>query len=144
MPRQPRSLLGDGAYHVVSRGVARSVIYPEADDFAMFIRLLGTVIRLFRWTHHAFCLMPNHYHLVFESSRVDLSNGMHRLNFLYAQGFNHRYERVGHLFQNRFGVRMVEGDHHLANVCAYVLDNPVRAGLTATAEEWPWSSARAG
>jgi putative transposase len=67
---------------------------------------------------------------------------MHRLNGLYAQGFNNRYERSGHLFQNRFGARLIDDDRKLENVCAYVLDNPVRAGLTATAEGWPWSSAR--
>jgi REP element-mobilizing transposase RayT len=121
--------------------VARSLIYRENGDFAMFVRLLATVVRRFRWKQHAFCLMPNHYHLVVESSQGDLSNGMHRLNGLYAQGFNDRYERVGHLFQNRFGARLIEGDHHLATVCAYVLDNPVRAGLSPTAEDWPWSSA---
>jgi putative transposase len=142
MPRQPRTLLGDGIFHVTARGVARMVIYRDLDDFRQFVQLLAAVVLRFRWRRRAFCLMPNHYHLVVESTRCDLSDGMHRLNGLYAQGFNDRYERSGHLFQNRFGARLIEHDRQLENVCAYVLDNPVRAGLTATAEDWPWSSAR--
>jgi putative transposase len=142
MPRQPRTLLGDGVFHVNARGVARMVIYRDLDDFSQFVKLLGAVVLRFRWRRHAYCLMPNHYHLVLESTRCDLSAGMHRLNGLYAQGFNDRYERSGHLFQNRFGARLIDDDRQLATVCAYVLDNPVRAGLTATAEDWPWSSAR--
>lgn len=141
MPRQPRHLLGDGIFHVTARGVARALIFLEHDDFRTFVRLFAGVVERFRWQSHAFCLMPNHYHLVIETSRGQLSDGMHRLNGLYAQGFNDRYERVGHLFQNRFGARRINDDCHLATVCAYVLDNPVRAGLSATAEDWPWSSA---
>jgi putative transposase len=142
MPRQPRSLLGDGIFHVTARGVARMVIYRDLDDFSQFVHLLASVVPRFCWRRHAFCLMPNHYHLVVESTRRNLSDGLHRLNGLYAQGFNHRYERSGHVFQNRFGARLIEGERQLGNVCAYVLDNPVRAGLTATAEDWPWSSDR--
>jgi putative transposase len=142
MPRQPRTLLGDGIFHVTARGVARMVIYRDLDDFRQFVKLLGAVVQRFRWRTHAYCLMPNHYHVVVESTRCDLSDGMHRLNGLYAQGFNHRYERSGHVFQNRFGARLIDDDRQLGNVCAYVLDNPVRAGLTPTAEDWPWSSAR--
>src|SRR5687768_457095 len=108
MPRQPRSLLGDGVFHVTARGVARSLLFRDHADFSVFGSLLASVVERFRWTCHAYCLMPNHYHLVVATARLDLSRGMHRLNFLYAQGFNDRYERTGHLFQNRFGARLIE------------------------------------
>lgn len=143
MPRQPRCLLGDGIFHVISRGVARTVIFRDSDDYRGFVRLFAAVVDRFLWSDHAYCLMPNHYHLVIQAKRVRLSNGMHRLNGLYAQGFNDRYERAGHLFQNRFGARLIEDERYLAGACAYVLNNPVRAGLVETAEEWPWSSAGA-
>ncbi len=139
MARQPRKLLGDGVFHAIARGVARTVIFCERDDFVCFLGLFEAVLRRFPWKVHAYCLMPNHYHLVTETTQLDLSAGMHRLNGLYAQGFNGRYERSGHLFQNRFGVRKIEGEEHLADVCDYVLDNPVRAGLCDRAEDWPWS-----
>ena len=63
---------------------------------------------------------------------------MHGLNFRYAQRFNERHDRVGHLFQGRFGARAVEGDEHFHAVGAYVLDNAVRAGLCASRDEWRW------
>jgi putative transposase len=90
------------------------VIYRDLDDFSQFVKLLGAVVLRFRWRRHAYCLMPNHYHLILESTRCDLSDGMHRLNGLYAQGFNDRYERSGHLFQNRFGARLIDDDRRLA------------------------------
>ena len=76
--------------------------------------------------------MPNHFHLVVLCALERLTRGMHFLNFRYAQRFNERHDRVGHLFQSRFGARSVEGDEHLHDVCEYVLDNAVRAGLCAT------------
>ncbi len=87
--------------------------------------------------------MGNHFHLVLEATRNDLSGGMHRLNGVYAQSFNACYDRVGHLFQNRFGVRVVESDRGLAGTCRYVFDNPVRAGFCEQPEDWPWSGGRA-
>ena len=124
---------------MTARGVARSLLFRERSDFAVFVRLLASVADRFRWGCHAYCLMPNHYHLVVKALRVDLSRGMHRLNFLYAQGFNHRYERTGHLFQNRFGARLIDSEEYLADACAYVRMNPVRAGLCCEADDWPWS-----
>jgi putative transposase len=64
---------------------------------------------------------------------------MHSLNFRYAQRFNERHDRVGHLFQERFGARAVEGDEHFENVCEYVLNNPVAAGLCTAIDDWQWS-----
>jgi hypothetical protein len=62
----------------------------------------------------------------------------HSLNGLYARWFNDRYERTGHLFERRFGAKPVEGDRQLFNTAEYVFDNPVRAGLCASRQEWPW------
>jgi putative transposase len=139
MARQPRGLLGDGIFHVTARGVARSALFLDCADFGGFAALLASVVERFRWRCHAYCLMPNHYHLVVETPRVKLSRGMHRLNFLYAQSFNDRYDRVGHLFQNRFGARLIESSEYLDDACTYVRMNPVRAGLCRSADDWPWS-----
>ena len=139
MARQPRHLLVDGFFHITARGVARMTIYRDEDDFTWFLRLLGAVVPRFAWQRHAYCLMPNHYHLVLKATVNDLSRGMQRLNSLYAQGFNQRYERTGHLFQNRFGARMIDSEDYLEDACEYVINNPVRAELCATASEWPWS-----
>ena len=139
VPRRPRYLLGDGTYHVTARGVARSEIYLDDGDYRAFVVLLRDAVERFAWTVRAFCLMPNHYHLVVSTPRLELSTGMHRLNCLYAMTFNKRYERPGHLFQNRFDARVVEGERHARQVCRYVVDNPVRARLVERREDWPWS-----
>ena len=138
VPRRPRHFLGDGTYHVTARGVARSSIFLDDDDYRAFVVLLREAAGRFEWTTRAFCLMPNHYHLVIAATREKLSRGMHRLNFLYAQRFNHRYDRPGHLFQNRFDARAIEGERHARAVCGYVVNNPVRARLCRDRRHWPW------
>jgi putative transposase len=132
-------MLGDGTYHVTARGVARSDIFLDNMDYRSFLEQFRDVAERFDWRTLAFCLMPNHYHLVLTAPRERLSWGMHRLNCLYAMRFNRRYARDGHLFQNRFDARLVEGDRHARNVCEYVVRNPVRAGLCADWRDWPWS-----
>jgi putative transposase len=88
----------------------------------------------------AYCLMPNHFHLVVACDLGDLSSAMHHLNGTYAQRFNRRHERTGHLFEGRFGVRVIDDEAYLNEVCAYVLANPVRAGLCESVDDWPWSA----
>ena len=139
MPRVPRRELPDGIYHVTSRGVARSAIARDVLDYSALRAQVRDVIRRFAWKLFAYCLMPNHYHLIVEAERELLSAGMHRLNFLHAQRFNRRYNRDGHLFQNRYGALVIESPEHLVTAIVYVLDNPVRAGLCERAADWRWS-----
>jgi putative transposase len=138
MPRIARSSLPDGIFHVTARGNAREVIFRDGIDFADFERQLFRVRDYFDWTLHAYCLLPNHYHLIVETSRVDLSTGMQRLNGRYAQSFNERYERVGHVFQNRFKSFVIESEEHFVRALAYVGANPVEAGLCERSDDWPW------
>jgi putative transposase len=140
MARRPRSDLPDGGvFHVTSRGVDEASIFFDAADRRFFLSLFANVVRRFDWHCYAFCLMGTHYHLVTAALRGKLSEGLHRLNGLYAQAFNTRYGRHGHLFGGRFSAWIVEGDDYFANTCEYVLQNPVRAGLCERAEDWPWS-----
>ncbi len=83
--------------------------------------------------------MTTHFHLVVEAPLAAVSTGMHRLNGPYAQRFNKRHGRTGHLFEGRFGVRVIESEEYLAAVCNYVIENPVRAGLCDHPAEWRWS-----
>jgi len=84
--------------------------------------------------------MTNHFHLLFDTPRADLSNGMHRLNSVYATYFNERHGFDGHLFDRRFGSRLVETEEHLIDASRYIAFNPVRAGLCGHPREWRWSS----
>jgi len=126
-------------FHVTTRGVARAAIFVDEDDYAYFHAQLVRVKHRFDWTIHAYCLLPNHYHLIVETTRAELSNGMQRLNGLYAQHFNHRHDRVGHLFQNRFSSYVIESEEHFEQALAYVRANPIEAGLCERVEDWPWA-----
>jgi putative transposase len=144
VPRRPRSLLDSYRFfHVTARGVAASPLFEDDTDRLTFILELAKAAAGFLWTCHAYCLMTTHYHLLLETSRESLSGGMHRLNGLYAQGFNARHGRRGHLFEQRYEAYVVVDDHHFAAASRYILENPVKAGLCERVEDWHWSGGRA-
>jgi REP element-mobilizing transposase RayT len=106
------------------------------------MRLLRDVVQSYRWDCYAFCLMGTHYHVVIAADREALSAGLQRLNGVYAQLFNRRHGRTGHVFGDRFHAWVIADERHVRAACAYVVENPVRAGICATASEWPWSASR--
>jgi REP element-mobilizing transposase RayT len=144
MARIRRTELPDGYFHVFTRGVADTVVFVDTEDRCSFLALLSATARRYRWELHTLCLMTTHYHFVLESARERLSAGMQWLNGVYAQSFNKRYGRHGHLFGGRYGSRVIEDEDYLRAACDYVLLNPVRAGLCDQASEWPWSATRYG
>ena len=137
-----RQDLPDGVFHVTTRGVAREPIFRDDEDRRLFLHLLAATGEGNSWRCHVHCLMGTHYHLIVEASVRSLSRGLHRLNGVYAQLFNRRHSRTGHLFGDRFAAFVIEDEDHLQAACEYVLHNPVRAGLCDRADEWPWSGAR--
>jgi REP element-mobilizing transposase RayT len=130
-------------YHATSRGNAREPIYADDHDRLIFLDVLATTVGQFRWRMYAYCMMGNHYHLLLETPEPNLSRGMRQLNGVYTQRFNRRHDRVGHVFQGRFKAIVVDRDSYLLELCRYVVLNPVRAGLLASPEPYPWSSYRA-
>lgn len=143
MARPLRLQVPDGLFHVTARGNARQPIWLDDSDAAFFLETLTAVIGRYGWRCHAYCLMPNHYHLLVTTPRANLSDGARHLNGVYAQTFNRRRSRVGHLFQGRFKAILVQRDAHLLELSRYIVLNPVRAGLCARPEGWLWSSYRA-
>ena len=101
---------------------------------------LSRVVERFGWLCHAYCLMDSHYHLVAETSRPNLSPAMRQLNGIYAQGFNARHDRCGHVFEARYRSILVEKESHLLELCRYVVLNPVRAGMRGDPGSYRWSS----
>ena len=128
-----------GIFHITVRGVDRCLIFRSTDDYRFFVALLRRLFQEGGLAAHAYCLMPNHAHVVVEGPMEAISRAFHRINGIHAQRFNTLYERVGHLFQDRFHTRVVESDEYLTNACEYAWDNPVRAGLCKTRREWAWS-----
>jgi len=143
MARPLRIEFPGAIYHVTSRGNAKQAIYEDDVDRRMFLDLLGKVIDRFHWLCHGYCLMDNHYHLLIETPDANLSAGMRQLNGVFTQGINRRHHRVGHVFQGRFKAIVVDQDAHLLELCRYIVLNPVRAAVVASARECRWSSYRA-
>jgi putative transposase len=124
--------------HVTTRGNGRRTIFRDDVDYLTFLRMLREVQSRFAWLLHAYCLMPNHYHLVLGSD-APLDRGMHLLNGRYARRFNKRHGHTGHVFEGPYDPKPVESDEHFTECCRYIAENPVRAGLCETAADWPWS-----
>lgn len=141
---RPLRIEYEGAlYHVTSRGNAGQDIFLGDEDRRVFLEILGQTVERFTWHCHAYCLMPNHYHLLVETGAPTLSRGMRHLNGVYTQSSNRRHARTGHLLQGRFKAILVERETHLLEVARYVVLNPVRAGLARSPRDWAWSSYRA-
>lgn len=140
---RPLRLEFEGAvYHVTSRGNERAAIFRDDADREKFLEIVASIVDRQRWLLHAYCLMGNHYHLLVETPRGNLSSGMQRLNGRYTQLFNRRHRRAGHVLEGRYKAIHVEKEAHLLELCRYVVLNPVRARLVERPEDWRWSSYR--
>ncbi len=141
MPRTARASAGGVVYHVLNRGNARQTVFHKPDDFAAFARLLGEANERVGMRLVAWCLMPNHFHLVAWPRRAgDLSRWMQWLSTAHVRRYHRHYHSSGHVWQGRFKAFPIEQDDHLATVLRYVERNALRANLVARAEDWPWSS----
>ena len=139
-----RTALPDGYFHAYSRAVFGAALFHDDADGRLFLKLLARTATRCAWEVDALCLMTTHYHLVLRTTLPHLARGMHWLNGVYAQRFNRRHERFGHLFAGRYASRTIESDDYLERAREYVLLNPVRAGLCSCATEWPWNGSRSG
>lgn len=143
MARPLRLEYAGACYHITSRGNAKQAIFRDDADRETLLHILAAAVKQFGWELHAYCLMGNHYHLLVTTPAPNLSRGMKHVNGVYTQRFNRRHERVGHLFQGRFGAILVERETYLLELVRYISLNPVRAGIISAPEEWRWSSHRA-
>jgi putative transposase len=144
MARPLRIEFSGALYHVTARGNERKPIVHDDFDREEWVARLEQVVRRFAWRCHAWCLMQNHFHLVVETPKANLARGMRQLNGVYAQRFNSRHRRVGHLFQGRYKAILIDREAHLLEACRYVVLNPARAAVGAEHHErWRWSSYRA-
>ncbi len=143
MGRASRAQLPGSTVHLTARGIRHLPIYVDDLDRRMFIAFLAHSVQRRHWVCLAYCLMSNHYHVILELTKPNLSEGMHRLNWLYALRFNERHGHSGHLFEARFASTEIETEEHLLAALSYVVLNPVQAGICDDPGEWPWSSFRA-
>jgi putative transposase len=143
VPRIPRGQQGGYAYHIINRGNGRGTVFHKPQDYEAFISLLAEAKKRHRVKLFGFCLMPNHFHLVVEpADQTALSRFMQWLLTSHVRRYHKHYGSSGHVWQGRFKSFPVQRDEYLITVLRYVLQNPVRAGLSSTVREWLWSSVR--
>ena len=143
MPRIARKNLPPaGIFHVTTRGAGQIFVYLDDHDHRYFDTQMHEAMDAFDLKLHAWCQMKNHYHVLVEGRRDDVSRAMHRINFRHAQRFNERWDRSGHLWGDRFALWVIRDDEHYERAVPYMLANPVRAGICADAVDWRWSGPR--
>jgi putative transposase len=145
MGRKLRVQYPGAIYHLMNRGDRREEIFRDDTDRECFLATLGQACEKTGWQVHAYCLMPNHFHLVAETPRANLVEGMKWFLGTYTGRFNRRHKLFGHLFGGRYKALIVDqsGTGYLKTVCDYVHLNPVRAKLLAAEQglrEYQWSS----
>lgn len=137
--RKCRIYTKKGFYHVVIRGVNKQNIFMEDEDRKFFLSLLKKYGKKYEISLHTHTLMDNHAHFLLKDKNKNLSPFMQILTSVYARWFNRKYDRVGHLFQNRFLSEVVEDIVYYMTVFRYILQNPEKAGI-CKASEYGWSS----
>ena len=145
MPRQARLDVPGALHHVMVRGIDKSKIFRDDEDKARFLERLGHNVEAGKSTVYAWVLMDNHVHILFKSGKDGISTVMRKLLTWYAQYFNRRHRRTGHLFENRYKSILCDEDNYLLALIRYIHLNPVRAKLVATLEQldrYPWSGHR--
>jgi putative transposase len=141
VPRAARSSIGGLCYHVVDRGNARATVYHDATDYTDFVRLIALACEQVPMRVLAYCLMPNHVHLVaWPFADGDLGRWMHWLLTAHVRRHHKRHGTIGRIWQGRYKSFPIQQDHHLLAVLRYVERNPLRANLVERAEDWRWSS----
>ncbi|MDW7645311.1 MAG: transposase, partial [Desulfuromonadales bacterium] len=122
------------------RGNAGQDIFHDEADRSRFFFLLQEGIARFGHRIHAYCLMSNHVHLVVQVKETALSRIMHNLSFRYTQYLNKKFQQTGHIFQGRFKALLIDAEAYLLALVRYVHRNPLRAGMVANLDDYPWSS----
>ena len=144
MARMARLFVEDAAYHIVTRGSQNSDVFWDEDDFRFYLRLMYHYKVRYGCRFYCYCLMPNHTHIVLDSPNglKAMSSFMHGLSMTYAIYFVKKYDRAGHVWQNRYKSFVILKDAYMLNALTYVEFNPVRAEIVLKPEDYFWSSYR--
>ena len=142
MARKPRIEYPGAFFHIIVRGNNRETIFRDSRDYLRYLEKLVYFCQEGNVRLYAYCLMPNHIHLLLEMARVSLSKVLQRFHTWYTMYFNRRYDRVGHVFQGRYRAILCDRDAYLLELVRYIHLNPIRAGLVDSPEDYPWNSHR--
>ena len=140
MSRPLRIEYPNAFYHVMNRGLNRQAIYHIDDDYEIFLEVAKETSKFFGMRVVCYCLMPNHYHLLVQTPKANLSRAMRHLNGVYTQRFNRHHKKDGPLFKGRYKAILVQEDEYLTHLIRYIHLNPVQANLTEDLAKYPWTS----
>jgi putative transposase len=141
MPRPPRQIHAGECYHILNRANRKAEVFHEPADYAAFIALIERAQQRIKVPLFAYCLMPNHLHLVIRpNGGEDVIRWMQWLFTTHARHYHEKHGTTGHVWQGRYKHVPVQGDHHLLTLMRYVERNAMRASLVANAEDWRWGS----
>lgn len=140
MPRTARKQSETGIYHVMLRGINKQQIFEDAFDCKKFLYITKDYKATCHFQLHAYCIMGNHIHLLIEVGDTPLSEILKRIECRFVHWYNKKYQRTGHLFQDRFRSEVITDDFHFLKIARYIHQNPIKAGLSSTMEAYPWSS----
>ena len=138
MARKPR-IEKNGFYHIINRGVARDIIFKDEDDNLKFLEILQDASEDYGFEIYSFCLMSNHYHLLMQVKNENLSIIMQKVNSRYSMYYNHKYNRVGPLWQGRFKSWYVYDEGYLQTLIRYIEFNPIKANIAKKIGEYKWA-----
>ena len=145
MPRQARLDVPGALHHIMVRGIDKTNIFRDDEDKTRFLERLGLTVGEGKCTVYAWVLMDNHVHILFKSGKQGISAVMRKLLTWYAQYFNRKHRRTGHLFENRYKSILCDQDNYLLALIRYIHLNPIRANIVTTVEQldsYPWSGHR--
>ncbi len=140
MPRVSRKLSNTGIYHVMLRGNERRKIFMDDEDRKRFIDTLYEKSKEKEFSVLAYCLMDNHLHLLIREGNHQINRTMKRIGVSYVYYFNKKYQRTGHLFQDRFKSEPINDDKYLLAAVRYIHNNPVKANIVREPAQFQWSS----
>lgn len=142
MARKAREKSEQNIYHVMLRGINRQQIFMDDEDNRQFLKVLWQCREISGFSLFAYCLMGNHVHLLLQTGKEPLEQVMKRIGTRYVVWYNSKYERIGHLFQDRYKSEAVKDKAYFATVLRYILNNPVKAGICGKAADYSLSSAQ--
>ena len=128
MPRRVRINIA-GYYHIINRGVEKRNVFLEKEDKDKFLGILCKEFEIYDAVLHSYILMDNHYHLLIQTNKSNLSDLMRQVNSKYAMYFNKKYDRVGHLWQDRFKSWYIQNENYLWVLFKYIELNPIKANI---------------
>jgi putative transposase len=124
MPRIARQKSTESMFHIMCKSISEINLFKNKQDKIKYMKYIKKYQQIHKFNVYSYCLMDNHLHLIVDSNGADISQIMHGINFSYAQYFNRKYKRHGHLFQDRFKSKIINTDSYLITASAYIHNNP--------------------